>query len=161
MAKLIILMGLPGSGKSYLSEYLKQKYGFVTLSGEEITHQLFGTEKVSGSQYAVVYKTIRQQASELLSQGKSVVIDGTNLKQVFRQQIYDEVKSSSTKLIYLKTDDKTALDRISKRQNSCSVDTYNSFKNQVEEPLPSEKAIVLISDEKLLVNIDKVLNTYE
>ncbi len=155
---LIILMGLPGSGKSYVASYLHQKHGFTVLSGEEITTQLFGTEKVSGKEYTQVYKIIRQKASELLSQGKSVVIDGTNLKQTFRQQIYDEVSCRSTKLIYLKVDDKIALDRISKRKNSCSIDTYNSFKMQVEEPQPNENAFVIKSDAKLLVNIDKVIN---
>lgn len=155
--RLVILMGLPGSGKSYVSDYIRQNYGYLILSGEEITSQLFGSEKVSSGQYAQVYKIIRQKASNLLSQGKSVVIDGTNLKQLFRQQIYDEIKCDSIKLIYLKTDDKTALDRISKRENSCSVETYNNFKNQTEEPLPSEKAIILKSDNQLLGNIDKIL----
>lgn len=49
---LIVLMGLLGSGKSYVAEYIHKKYGFVILSGEEITTQMFGTEKVSGKQYA-------------------------------------------------------------------------------------------------------------
>lgn len=151
-------MGLPGSGKSYVSEYIRQNYGYLILSGEEITSQIFGSEKVSGSQYSEVYRIIRQKASNLLSQGKSVAIDGTNLKQLFRQQIYDEVKCNSIKLIYLKTDDKTAIDRISKRENSCSVETYNNFKNQTEEPQPFEKAIILKSDNQLLSNIDRIMN---
>lgn len=158
--RLVILMGLPGSGKSYVSDYLHLKYGFLILSGEEITTQLFGTEKVSGKQYVQVYKIIRQKASKLLSQGKSVVIDGTNLKQLFRQQIYDEVKCDSTRLIYLKTDDKTALNRILKRNNSCSVKTYNNFKNQIEEPLLSEKAIILKSNNQLLGNIDEIISKF-
>ena len=150
-------MGLPGSGKSYVSDYIRQKYGYSILSGEEITIQLFGNEKVSGKKYAQVYKVIRQKASELLSQGKSVVIDGTNLKQMFRQQIYDEVSCDSMKLINLKVDDKISLDRISKRENSCSVETYNNFKNQIEEPHPFEKAIILESDDRLLDNIDEII----
>jgi len=154
---LIILMGLPETGKSYVASYLHQKHGFTVLSGEEITIQLFGTEKVSGKEYTQVYKIIRQKASELLSQGKSVVIDGTNLKQTFRQQIYDEVSCRSTKLIYLKVDDKIALDRISKRKNSCSIDTFNSFKSQIEEPLSNEKVIILESDDRLLDNIDEII----
>lgn len=154
---LIILMGLPGSGKSYVAEYIHKKYGFVVLSGEEITIQMFGTEKVSGKQYAEVYKTVRQKASELLLQGKSVVIDGTNLKHEFRQQIYDEVKCDRTILIYLKVDDDTALERISKRINSCSLETYQEFKNQVEEPLPEENVFVIISDGNLLKNVDNIL----
>lgn len=155
---LIILMGLPGSGKSYVSEYIHKKYGFIVLSGEEITTQMFGTEKVSGSQYTDVYKVIRQKASELLSQEESVVIDGTNLKQMFRQQIYDEVKCDRMVLIYLKVGDDMALERISKRNNSCSPKTYQEFKNQVEEPFPEENAFIITSDSKLLSNVDKVIN---
>lgn len=155
---LLILMGLPGSGKSYVADYLHKKHNFEVLSGEEITTQMFGTEKVSGKQYAQVYKSIRQKALKLLSQGNSVIIDGTNLKHEFRQQIYDEVKCDRRILIYLKVNDDTALDRISKRNNSCSPETYQAFKNQVEEPLPSEKAIILESDRRLLENIDEIIN---
>ncbi len=156
--RLIILMGLPGSGKSYVASHLQQKYGFITLSGEDIATKLFGTEKLSGQQYAQVYKTVRQKASELLQQGSSVIIDGTNLKKQFRQQIYDEVKCDQTILIYLKTDDNVAMDRISKRKNSCSSETYQAFKNQIEEPFPKENAFILISDNQLLDNIDKIIN---
>lgn len=154
---LIVLMGLPGSGKSYVAEYIHKKYGFVILSGEEITTQMFGTEKVSGKQYAEVYRSIRQKSSELLSQGNSVIIDGTNLKHEFRQQIYDEVKCDRTILIYLKVDDDTALDRISKRTNSCSPETYQEFKTQAENPSPEENALIITSDSELLSNIDRII----
>ena len=154
---LIVLMGLPGTGKSYVSEYLRKKYGYIILSGEEITTQLFGTEKVSGDQYIQAYNYLRSEAVKLISQGKSVVIDGTNLKHSFRQQIYDEVKCDKLVLIYLKTDDKTALDRISKRQNSCSPETYDKFKSQIEEPSVDENVFVLTSNDQLLNNVDSLI----
>ncbi len=154
---LVILMGLPGSGKSYVASHLEQIYNFTVLSGEEITTQLFGTEKVSGDQYFQAYNYLRSEAVKLISQGKSVVIDGTNLKHSFRQQIYDEVKCDKLVLIYLKTDDKTALDRISKRQNSCSPETYEKFKSQIEEPSVDENVFVLTSDDQLLNNVDSLI----
>jgi len=155
---LVILMGLPGSGKSYVASHLMHKYGFTVLSGEDITTQLFGTEKVSQDQYTQAYNYLRQEATKLISQGKSVVIDGTNLKHSFRQQIYNEVKCDKTVLIYLKIDDKTALDRISKRQNSCSPETYDKFKNQIEEPTVDENVFVITSDNQLLDNIDNLID---
>lgn len=155
---LIILMGLPGSGKSYVASHLQQKYNFIVLSGEDTAIELFGTEKLSGQQYAQVYKTVRQKASELLQHGSLVVIDGTNLKKQFRQQIYDEIKCDQTILICLKTDDKIAMDRISKRNNSCSSETYQAFKDQIEEPSTEENAFILVSDNQLLDNIDKIIN---
>ena len=169
LAKLFILMGLPGSGKSYVSSYLHQKHGFTVLSGESITFSIFGTEKCSGGEYALAYKTLRQLAVKLLSQRYSVVIDGTNLKYVFRKQIYDEVICKSTTLIYLKTDDKTALSRTSQRgidyqnkkdiKSTCSQETFNSFKDQLEEPLSNENFIVVNSDDQVFINIDSIIKT--
>lgn len=164
-SKLIVLMGLPGFGKSYVSSYLHDKYGFTILSGENITFTLFGTEKCSGDEYALAYKILRQLATKLISDGYSVVIDGTNLKYAFRQQIYYEVNCNPT-LLYLKIDDKTALNRISQRgtnfedtkniKSQISSETFDRFKNQLEEPRANENAVTLISDDNLLNNIDLV-----
>ena len=109
---LIILMGLPGSGKSYLADYLNKKYYFTTLSGENITHAIFGTEKCVSGQYKEAYEVLRIIAKELLVKKFSVVIDGTNLKYEFRKQIYDEIGDlAKIVLFYLVTDDETALQR--------------------------------------------------
>jgi predicted kinase len=166
--RLVVLMGLPGSGKSYVSNYLYDKYGFTVLSGENITFALFGTEKCSGDEYALAYKTLRQLAIKLLSEGYSIVIDGTNLKYAFRKQIYDEVTCDSTTLLYLKVDDKTALSRVSQRgvnyqdkkdiKSSISQEVFNKFKDSLEEPLPGENVIAIISDDQMLNNIDSVFN---
>ncbi len=165
---LIILMGLPGSGKSYISDYLYQKHGFTILSGENITYALYGTTNCTSDQYTFAYKTLRQLAADLLSQNFSIVIDGTNLRYTFRQQIYDEVICDSTKLIYLKTDDTTALDRVQNRgidtnnpqniKSKISPQTYDNFKNQLEEPIGSENAIVLLSDDSIFSQIDSLFN---
>ena len=46
---LVILMGLPGCGKSYLSEYLKQKYNYVSSAlflNIDSMNGVTGTDKV-------------------------------------------------------------------------------------------------------------------
>lgn len=166
LPRLIVLMGLPGCGKSYVSSYLHEKHGFTVLSGENITFAIFGTEKCSGDEYALAYKILRQMAAKLITDGYSVVIDGTNLKYAFRQQIYDEVICNSTTLIYLKIDGKTALNRIEKRgvdfrntkdiKSSISLDVFKKFKKELEEPLTSENSITLISDENLFPKIESI-----
>lgn len=165
-ANLVVLMGLPGSGKSYVCNYLHSKHGYSVLSGENITFSLFGSKKCSGSDYALAYKTLRQLAVQLLKEGYSVVIDGTNLKYVFREQIYKEV-SSSAYLIYLVVDEKTALSRVGQRgedytdktniKSTISVETFESFKNQLETPNENEKSFELVSDDNLLNNIDLLI----
>lgn len=166
--QLVILMGLPGSGKSYASDYLHRAHGYTIISGENVTYAIFGTEKCSGSDYALAYKILRKTAAKLISDGYSVVVDGTNLKYVFRQQIYSEINCDRSFLIHLVTDDKTALYRANHRgedyqdlkniKSSCSPETFESFKSQVELPQPSENSFTLISDDQLFARLDSVLN---
>lgn len=160
-------MGLPGSGKSYVSNYLHEKYGLTVLSGENITFALFNKVDCNGAEYSLSYDILRQLATELISQGYSVVIDGTNLKYTYRKQIYNEVGCPDTILLYLNVDDKIALNRISQRgisfdnvnniKSPVSKEVFDSFKTQLEEPLSSEKVFAIVSDDKLLKNIDLVL----
>lgn len=160
-------MGLPGTGKSFVSNYLHEKYGFTVLSGENITFSIFNKVDCTGQEYALEYDILRKLAVELTSQSCSIVVDGTNLKYIFRQQIYNEVNCKNTTLLYLKIDDKTALNRISKRgidfkdlkniKSQITPEIYAKFKKQLEKPFPSENFIALKSDKNILKNIDKII----
>ncbi|MFA7301658.1 MAG: ATP-binding protein [Candidatus Shapirobacteria bacterium] len=164
--KLVVLMGLPGSGKSHVSNYLHEKYGFTVLSGENISFAIFNKVDCTGAEYSLSYDILRQLATKLISQGYSVVIDGTNLKYIFRQQIYNEVNCPDTTILYLKVNDNLALNRVSQRgvnfkdskniKSQISPETFDRFKNQLEEPLHNEKSITLMSDDNLLAEIDSV-----
>jgi len=165
-SKIIILMGLPGSGKSFVADYLNKKYGYTIISGENISNALFGNNIAD---FSIVYKIVRQLASKLLMEKHSIVIDGTNLKFSFRKQIYDEVcMDIKPILIYLLVDDKTARKRIDKRgegcqnikdiKSQCSKETFIKFKEQTEEPTENEPFYRLVSDENLLGKIDSIIS---
>jgi hypothetical protein len=167
---LIVLMGLPGTGKSYLGNYLHKKYSFSVLSGENITYALFNTEKCLGSQYREAYEILRSLASELLKQNYNVIIDGTNLRYEFRKQIYDVMKGlAKIVLIYLFIDDRIALKRANMRgenfSNSntenilskCSPETFTSFKTQLEPPQKNETFYKIKSDKNLFKKINKII----
>lgn len=165
---LFVLMGLPGTGKSYLAHHLNEKYSFVTLSGENTAQAIFGTEKLSRTQHKEVYEILRFLAAELLSQHYSVVIDGTNLKYEFRKEINEALgELSKPILIYLFTDDKTALKQANSRKKSyddptmilsgCSPETFAAFKAQLESPRENEKFYEVVSDEKLFEKVDAIV----
>lgn len=165
---LIVLMGFPGSGKSYLAEYLHQKHFFTTLSGENVAHAIFGTEKCASGQYKEVYAVLRILAKELLVKKFSIVIDGTNLKYEFRKQIYDEMGDlAKTMLFYLVIDDETALKRANLRGESysdpkkilskCHPETFAIFKTKLEIPQESENYFKLKSYSRLFEEIDKII----
>ena len=59
-------MGLPGSGKSYLADYLNKKILFTTLSGEKYYSCNFWNRKCVSGQYKEAYEVLRIIAKELL-----------------------------------------------------------------------------------------------
>lgn len=166
---LIVLMGLPGTGKSYLANYLNKRYSFSILSGENVTHSIFGSDKHSTSQYKEAYEILRFLAAEMTTQKYNVVIDGTNLKHLFREQIYKVVSDSSAKpiLIHLFIDDAIALNRANSRGENfsdlkgilskCLPETFAAFKSQVELPQKDEFHYNVKSDEMLFIKIDEIM----
>ena len=89
---LVMLIGIPGSGKSTLAKSLVQE-GYYVLSSDEIRRNLFGDggftadEKEREKIQSAVYKVIREEAREHLKNGRSVVIDATNLSRKRRKKL--------------------------------------------------------------------------
>jgi predicted kinase len=75
MSKLIVLMGLPGSGKS---TYANQFDHSVVLSSDAIRKELFNDVQYQGKN-ELVFDTLYRRAKEYLERGYDVVIDSTHL----------------------------------------------------------------------------------
>lgn len=90
MAKLIILCGLPGSGKSCYAEQLwsidsaLEDVDTVVHSSDAIRKELFGD---AGSQEnnALVFETMHKRVKEDLKAGKTVIYDATNITRKSRR----------------------------------------------------------------------------
>ena len=83
--KLIILVGIPGSGKStYANKYLRKKNTLV-LSSDSIRKQVFGD---ANAQYnnKLIFSILFKRARSKLKQGLNVVIDATNISSSIRKE---------------------------------------------------------------------------
>ncbi|MBN2907961.1 ATP-binding protein [Polycladomyces sp. WAk] len=85
MPKLIVLMGLPGSGKS---TYANRFDHCVVLSSDAIRKELFNDVQYQGNN-ALVFDTLYGRAKEYLEHGYDVVIDSTHLEAHRRLQVID------------------------------------------------------------------------
>lgn len=99
MAKLIILVGIPGSGKSTYAKRLlndklsaKAKAGkAVILSSDEIREELYGDEGIQG--YAnFVFDLMYQRLQEHAAQRHTIIFDATNITRVNRANIFTAMK---------------------------------------------------------------------
>lgn len=88
MAKLIILCGLPGSGKSSYAECLSYIFSddaeVAIHSSDAIRGELFGDPGFQGDN-AKVFETMHHRVREDLRAGKTVVYDATNITRKARK----------------------------------------------------------------------------
>ena len=76
MNKLVLMVGVPGSGKSTYAKKYFSKY--KVLSSDEIRKELFDDENCQ-SNNAYVFSTLYKRARANLQAGFNVVIDATNV----------------------------------------------------------------------------------
>lgn len=92
MAKLIMLVGLPGSGKStYARKLCASERVTLYLSSDKIREELYGDESIQGDP-SKVFRIMHARLKNYLKEGHVVVYDATNVTRKNRKSVLDEVK---------------------------------------------------------------------
>jgi protein phosphatase len=81
----ILLVGAPGSGKSTWGKHHAESRGFVRLCPDEF-RALFGTGEDDQSVSARAFGATRGGMDNALAEGKSVLIDATNMSKKRRKE---------------------------------------------------------------------------
>ncbi|MBK8224320.1 MAG: AAA family ATPase [Candidatus Obscuribacter sp.] len=87
MAKIILMVGIPGSGKTTLSQRVVSK-GFHYLNADSIRLELYGDEKEQGKPEDV-FAIFFARLEEAMEQKKNIIIDNTNLNPRQRKPILE------------------------------------------------------------------------
>jgi hypothetical protein len=101
---LVLVSGLPGTGKSFFSRKLADKLACTILESDAIRKKLFPHPSYSAIESAQVFRFIHQQAEELLRAGTSVIIDATNLTERHRQSFYHAAEKTGAGLIIVQVE---------------------------------------------------------
>ncbi|MBY0551226.1 MAG: AAA family ATPase [Candidatus Obscuribacterales bacterium] len=92
MNKLVLLAGVPGSGKTTLSQRLIDK-GFVSINADQIREELWG-DAAEQSNKEAVFKVFFERLEEGLRRGWDIVIDNTNINGRHREPIIERAKAA-------------------------------------------------------------------
>lgn len=86
---LIILCGIPGSGKTaYAKSYIEHNCNTVHLSSDAIRKELYGDESIQGNPVDV-FSLMKKRAIDALNNGCNVIYDATNITRKDRASIID------------------------------------------------------------------------
>jgi uncharacterized protein len=127
--RLIVVGGLPGTGKSTLAGGLADRLGFVLLSTDEVRRELaagsrlrsgpsaYGEGRYSPARVARVYRELLGRARRALRMGESVVLDASWTDAAQREAARRLAKSTASEFVELEcvAPPLLALQRISAR----------------------------------------------
>ena len=143
MNRLIILSGVPGSGKSYFSNALKteKSEGVYIISSDQLRYELLGNQR-DLSQDDKIWKRFYELAKEYSAiKDATVVLDSTNAKKIYRldnikpyRKLYDEID-----VIVFQLDKETVLKQNKERENPIPEDALLKLIDEFELPDEEEK----------------------
>jgi predicted kinase len=101
---IIVVSGLPGTGKSYFCRRLAERLPFLILESDALRKQLLSVPTYSASESAHLFRTIYYLIEELLKKGIPVILDATNLEERHRERIYNIAERLSARLILVRVE---------------------------------------------------------
>lgn len=96
---LIVITGLPGTGKTYFAKKLADKIPVVVIGSDILRKTLFPKPNYSQQESALLFQTIHRLIDYLLKNGISLILDATNLTEQSREPLYNIADRLGTKLI--------------------------------------------------------------
>jgi len=85
MTNLVITVGAPGSGKSTWVENYKLTHPYMTFLSSDFLRGFFGKDENDQSVSGRVFEHMENEVDRLLSEGKDVCIDATNMHRKARK----------------------------------------------------------------------------
>lgn len=140
---VIIMVGVPGSGKSFFAEKFAETFHAPYVSRERVVAYL---NDGSGDVSAI----IQDQLNELLKTQQSIIVDGLADSRSSRSELSQKAHAAgySTLLVWVQTDPATAKGRSTRQakndpRHSLSSDDYDTITKRFSPPTATEKPVVI------------------
>jgi predicted kinase len=101
---LILISGLPGTGKSYFCHQLAQRLPFLILESDALRKSLFPSPSYSQQESLRLFQAIHSLIQKLLQKGIPIILDATNLSERHRERLYSIADRLAVKLILVRVE---------------------------------------------------------
>ena len=146
---IIIMVGIPGSGKSFFAEQFATTFNAPMVSTDKIRDNIFEKPNFSKPEEDIVNKVALYQLGEILKSGRTIVFDGSTGSRSERDYISKTSRTASYEplFVWVQTELATAKSRTLKsKTDKLSRMTEEQFSGRVSRftnPNPNEKFVVI------------------
>ncbi len=146
---LIIVCGLPGTGKTTVAKKIVTKIGGILLRTDVIRKELIEKPTYSEEEKQTIYSELFLRAKELIKNGKDVILDGTFAKKKNREKAKEISKEQI--IVEIICPENIIKERIEKRigdESEANFIHYLKYKKFFEE----------ITEEHIIIDTSKDIN---
>ena len=121
---IIVVSGLPGTGKSYFCRRLVERLEAVRVESDSLRKALFPTPSYTAEENARLFPLIHRLIAQLLERGIPVVYDATNLAEHHREYLYSIAHRHGVRLILVRVEAPAAVvqERLARRASGASAE---------------------------------------
>jgi predicted kinase len=162
---LIVVSGLPGTGKSFLCRKLAERLPFLILASDSLRKVLFPLPQYQENENRRLFSACHALIEELLSKGIPVIFDATNLLEHHREYVYHAAERVGAKLIlvWVEAPPEVVRQRLLAREKTASPqydsqagwEVYNKMKPRREEI--SRNHFVVDTSQDITAVVDKIV----
>ena len=162
MKKLIVLSGVPGSGKSYFSKSIKEIKGqhVYIISSDLIRKEMLGNQRNLSKEETVWDIFYNLPKIYAYDSDAFVILDATHIKADLRKKVYQDLNKYFDEVLLVSFAINNEQARIQNKEREYPVPDYvlDSFISEFE--LPDEEEYRLFNKIYIINNIeiDKVIN---
>jgi len=162
---LIVVSGLPGTGKSFLCRKLAEKSPFLILPSDALRKVLFPTPQYNEQENKRLFSACHVLIEELLNKGIPVIFDATNLLEHHREYLYRAAERAGAKLIlvWVEAPPEVVRQRLLARERTLAPqcdsqagwEVYNKMKPRREKI--SRNHLVVDTSQDITAAVDKII----
>lgn len=167
---LIVVMGLPGVGKSHCARLLCGRLGAAHVASDELRSRLFIAASYADEENRAVFGAVTALVDALLDEGHRVVVDATNLIARNRAGAIGVARRRGIPVTYVRitSPDEDVRARLVARgrgrgtgdHSEADVSIYERMRAQPFEP-PTQGFLELVNGTQLAAEIDRVVAAVE
>jgi len=145
---LIIMVGIPGSGKSFFADNFSDSFKAPIISLDNVRQKLFATPKYDKSEDDIVNRVALYMLNEMLKTERTVIFDGNTSSRKDRDPIVKKAKSIGYEplFVWVQTEPITAKKRAIKLIDGkfkLTPEQFDAKLKQFEIPVRTDSTIVI------------------